>query len=111
MSNTHSFPHTFSPTLVGQLADVGGHGHIEHIVDSRVYVVASLDVVLTVRLVALLVPAVLQTIALQVLECRCATEGRREGEEERMLISCHINFNQKLSPFSFSTSPYPSLSL
>lgn len=55
-------------TLIRQLAHVGRHGHVEHVVDGRVHVVSSLDVVLTVRLVALLVAAVLQAVPLQVLE-------------------------------------------
>lgn len=103
---THTAFHTFSPTLVRQLADVGGYGHIEHVVDSRVYVVASLDVVLTVRLVALLVPAVLQTIALQVLECWCATEGRREGEGDEKGENVDLLSHQLLSDsLLFPSSP------
>lgn len=69
------FSQTLLLTLIWQLAHIGGRGHVEHIIDSCVDVVASLDVVFAVGLVALLVPAVLQTVPLQVLERRCATWG------------------------------------
>ena len=61
--------------MVGQLADVGRDGHVEHVVDGRVHVVTPLHVVLAVRLVALLVAAVLQAVPLQVLEGGCAAWG------------------------------------
>lgn len=69
-------------TLVWQLANIGGDGHVQHVIDSRVNIVSSLDVVFAVGLVALLVAAVLQTVPLQVLERRRATwgpGGRRRG--------------------------------
>lgn len=56
-------------TLVRQLANIRGHRHVQHVVDGRVNIVSSLDVVFAVGLVALLVPAVLQAVSLQVLEC------------------------------------------
>lgn len=55
--------------MVGQLAHVRGDGHVQHVVDSRVNIVSSLDVVFAVGLIALLVAAVLQAVPLQVLEC------------------------------------------
>lgn len=55
-------------TLVRQLANIRGHRHVQHVVDGRVNIVSSLDVVFAVGLVALLVPAVLQAVPLQVLE-------------------------------------------
>lgn len=69
-------------TLVWQLAHVRRNGHVQHVVDGRVNIVPPLDVVLAVGLVALLVAAVLQTVPLQVLECRCATwgPGGRKGK-------------------------------
>lgn len=78
---------SFLLTLIWQLADIRGHRHVQHVVDSRVYVVSSLDVVLTVRLVALFMATVLQTVALQVLE-----GGSAAGDGE-MLINCHISFS------------------
>ena len=62
-------------TLVWQLANIRGDGHVQHVIDSRVNIVPSLDIMFTVGLVALLMAAVLQTVPLQVLECRCATWG------------------------------------
>lgn len=55
--------------MVGQLAHVRGDSHVQHVVDSRVNIVSSLDVVFAVGLIALLVAAVLQAVPLQVLEC------------------------------------------
>lgn len=54
--------------MLGALGPHGGDAGVQHVVDSRVAVEAPLHVVLAVRLVALLVPAVLQTVPLQVLE-------------------------------------------
>lgn len=62
-------------TLVWQLANIRGDSHVQHVIDSRVNIVSSLDIVFAVGLVALLVAAVLQTVPLQVLECWCATWG------------------------------------
>lgn len=62
--------------MIRQLAHIGWHGHVEHVVDGRVHVVSSLDVVLAVGLVALLVAAVLQAVPLQVLECGRAVRRR-----------------------------------
>lgn len=62
-------------TLVWQLANIRGDSHVQHIIDSGVNIVSSLDVVFAVGLVALLVAAVLQTVPLQVLECRRAAWG------------------------------------
>lgn len=56
-------------TLVWQLANIRGDSHVQHVIDSRVNIVSSLDIVFAVGLVALLVAAVLQTVPLQVLEC------------------------------------------
>lgn len=56
-------------TLVWQLANIRGDSHVQHVIDSRVNIVSSLDIMFTVGLVALLVAAVLQTVPLQVLEC------------------------------------------
>lgn len=56
-------------TLVWQLANIRGDGHVQHVIDGRVDIVSSLDIMFTVGLVALLVAAVLQTVPLQVLEC------------------------------------------
>lgn len=66
--HTHAHTGTEFLTLVRQLADIGGDGHVQHIIDSRVNIVSSLDIVFTVGLVALLVTTVLQTVPLQVLE-------------------------------------------
>lgn len=63
-------------TLIRQLAHVGRHGHVEHVVDGCVHVVSSLDVMLAVGLVALLVAAVLQAVPLQVLEGGGAVQQR-----------------------------------
>lgn len=73
--HTHSRTNTDFLTLVWQLANIGGDSHVQHVIDSRVNIVSSLDIMFTVGLVALLVAAVLQTVPLQVLECRCATWG------------------------------------
>lgn len=71
--NTHTNTHFL--TLVRQLANIGGDSHVQHVIDSCVNIVSSLDIMFTVGLVALLMAAVLQTVPLQVLECRCATWG------------------------------------
>lgn len=55
-------------TLLRALGTHGGDAGVQHIVDGRVAVEAPLHVVLAVRLVALLMAAVLQTVPLQVLE-------------------------------------------
>lgn len=69
-------------TLVWQLANIRRDSHVQHVIDSRINIVSSLDVMFTVGLVALLVAAVLQTVPLQVLESRCATwgPGGRKGK-------------------------------
>ena len=80
-----------SLTLVWQLANIGGDSHVQHVIDSRVNVVSSLDIMFTVGLVALLVAAVLQTVPLQVFECRRATWGPT-GRRGKILIKCHITY-------------------
>lgn len=62
--------------MLGALGPHGGDAGVQHVVDGRVAVQAPLHVVLAVRLVALLVAAVLQTVPLQVLE-RGAAGGDR----------------------------------
>lgn len=62
--------------MLGALGPHGGDAGVQHVVDGRVAVEAPLHVVLAVRLVALLVAAVLQTVPLQVLE-RGAAGGDR----------------------------------
>lgn len=74
-AHTHSCTSRDFLTLVWQLANIGGDSHVQHVIDSRVNIVSSLDIMFTVGLVALLVAAVLQTVPLQVLECRCAIWG------------------------------------
>lgn len=59
-------------TLLRALGPHGGDAGVQHVIDGRVTVEAPLHVVLAVRLVALLVAAVLQTVPLQVLECGAA---------------------------------------
>lgn len=54
--------------MLGALGPHRGDAAVQHIVDGRVAVEAPLHVVLTVRLVAFLVAAVLQAVPLQVLE-------------------------------------------
>lgn len=68
--------------MVGQLAHVRGDGHVQHVIDSRVNVVSSLDIVFAVGLIALLVTAVLQAVPLQVLESRCAAWGPGGGKKK-----------------------------
>lgn len=63
-------------TLLGALGPHGGDAGVQHVVNGRVAVEAPLHVVLAVRLVALLMAAVLQTVPLQVLE-RGAAGGDR----------------------------------
>lgn len=58
--------------MLRALGPHGGDAGVQHVIDSRVAVEAPLHVVLAVRLVALLVAAVLQTVPLQVLECGAA---------------------------------------
>lgn len=77
-TQTHTAPHKHTNsflTLVWQLANIRGDSHVQHVIDSRVNIVSSLDVMFAVGLVALLVATVLQTVALQVFECWCATWG------------------------------------
>lgn len=55
-------------TLFWQLANIRGDSHVQHVIDSCVNVVSSLDIVFAVGLVALLMATVLQTVPFQVLE-------------------------------------------
>lgn len=100
-------------TLIRQLAHVGRHGHVEHVVDCRVHVVSSLDVVLAVGLVTLLVAAVLQAVTLQVLErgravwWRWWTWGRWSKKEIKMSISCRVGSLVFLSLSLIFINPCP----
>lgn len=61
-------------TLLGALGAHGGDTGVQHIIDSRVAVEATLHIMLAVRLVTLLMATVLQAVPLQVLECGAAGE-------------------------------------
>lgn len=51
-------------TMVRHLRSHGGHTGVQHIIDSSITIQAPLDIMLTVSLVALLMPTILQAVAL-----------------------------------------------
>lgn len=70
-------------TWLGPLRAHGGHAGVEHVIDCRVAVEATLHIVLAVSLVTLLVAAVLQAVSLQVLERGAA------GGDTAVSWACH----------------------
>lgn len=71
LGSLESMAATYIPpalTMVRHLRSHGGHTGVQHIIDSSIAIQAPLDIMLTVSLVTLLMSAILQAVALQVLE-------------------------------------------